>query len=208
MHVVANGVQRSAAVAPTCRAPSCPTACPSTLSSAIVTTSYPDVQTGRWQLYGLGVRCRPTYGRQGEGGEEYATRSSSSAVSTSPKGWRAARSCGPPGRQDGNASRAWRAGPITPRWWCRPRGGGVDHPRRLELHAGRPGPRARHRLDHLPPAPRVGGGRGPRDRFDEVMQAALILVAYTVGTDFKPAARAPLDTMVPGSGGRTHDPAT
>jgi nitroreductase len=32
--------------------------------------------------------------------------------------------------------------------------------------------------------------------FDEVMQAALIPVAYTVGTDFKPAARAPLDTMV------------
>ena len=32
--------------------------------------------------------------------------------------------------------------------------------------------------------------------FDEVMQAALIPVAYTVGTDFLPAARAPLDTMV------------
>ena len=32
--------------------------------------------------------------------------------------------------------------------------------------------------------------------FDEVMQAALIPVAYTVGTDFRPAARAPLDTMV------------
>jgi nitroreductase len=32
--------------------------------------------------------------------------------------------------------------------------------------------------------------------FDEVMQAALIPVAYTLGTDFKPAARHPLDTMV------------
>jgi nitroreductase len=32
--------------------------------------------------------------------------------------------------------------------------------------------------------------------FDEVMQAALIPVAYTVGTDFRPAARHPLDTMV------------
>jgi nitroreductase len=32
--------------------------------------------------------------------------------------------------------------------------------------------------------------------FGEVMQAALIPVAYTVGTDFRPAARAPLDTMV------------
>jgi nitroreductase len=31
--------------------------------------------------------------------------------------------------------------------------------------------------------------------FEEVMQAALIPVAYTVGTDFKPAARHPLDTM-------------
>ena len=32
--------------------------------------------------------------------------------------------------------------------------------------------------------------------FDAVMQAALIPVAYTVGTDFKPAARHPLETMV------------
>jgi nitroreductase len=32
--------------------------------------------------------------------------------------------------------------------------------------------------------------------FDQVMQAALIPVAYTVGTGFKPAARAPLATMV------------
>jgi nitroreductase len=32
--------------------------------------------------------------------------------------------------------------------------------------------------------------------FDEVMQAALIPVAYSVGTGFRPAARHPLDTMV------------
>jgi nitroreductase len=32
--------------------------------------------------------------------------------------------------------------------------------------------------------------------YDKVMQAALIPVAYTIGTDFKPAARSPLDTMV------------
>jgi Nitroreductase family len=32
--------------------------------------------------------------------------------------------------------------------------------------------------------------------FDQVMQAALIPVAYTLGTDFRPAARHPLDTMV------------
>ncbi|HZD72895.1 MAG TPA: nitroreductase family protein [Actinomycetota bacterium] len=32
--------------------------------------------------------------------------------------------------------------------------------------------------------------------YDKVMQAALLPVAYTIGTDFKPAARKPLDTMV------------
>lgn len=32
--------------------------------------------------------------------------------------------------------------------------------------------------------------------YDDVMQAALIPVAYTLGTDFKPAVRSPLDTMV------------
>jgi nitroreductase len=32
--------------------------------------------------------------------------------------------------------------------------------------------------------------------YDEVMQAALIPVAYTIGTEFKPAKRAPLETMV------------
>ena len=32
--------------------------------------------------------------------------------------------------------------------------------------------------------------------YDEVMQAALIPVAYTIGTDFKPGARKPLDSMV------------
>ncbi|MGE5688991.1 MAG: nitroreductase family protein [Pseudomonadota bacterium] len=32
--------------------------------------------------------------------------------------------------------------------------------------------------------------------YDEVMQAALIPVAYTLGTDFKPGRRAPLETIV------------
>lgn len=32
--------------------------------------------------------------------------------------------------------------------------------------------------------------------YDEVMQAALIPVAYTIGTEFKPAVRAPLDSLV------------
>jgi nitroreductase len=43
--------------------------------------------------------------------------------------------------------------------------------------------------------------------FDEVMQAALIPVAYTVGSDFRATARAPLDTMAHGTGGRAQDPA-
>jgi nitroreductase len=32
--------------------------------------------------------------------------------------------------------------------------------------------------------------------YDDVMQAALIPTAYTIGTDFKPGRRAPLETMV------------
>jgi nitroreductase len=32
--------------------------------------------------------------------------------------------------------------------------------------------------------------------YDDVMQAALIPVAYTIGTDFKPGVRAPLDSFV------------
>jgi nitroreductase len=32
--------------------------------------------------------------------------------------------------------------------------------------------------------------------YDEIMQAALIPTAYTIGTDFRPAPRKPLDTMV------------
>ena len=32
--------------------------------------------------------------------------------------------------------------------------------------------------------------------YDEVMQVALIPVEYTIGTDFKPGKRKPLDTML------------
>jgi hypothetical protein len=32
--------------------------------------------------------------------------------------------------------------------------------------------------------------------YDQYTQAALIPVAYTIGTDFKPGPRAPLDSMV------------
>ena len=39
--------------------------------------------------------------------------------------------------------------------------------------------------------------------YEEVMQAALIPVAYTVGTEFKPAVRAPLASLVHGTAGST-----
>ena len=58
------------------------------------------------------------------------------------------------------------------------------------------GARARERVDHLQPAPRAEAGELLGIPFDEVMHAALILVAYTGGTDFRPAARGSLDTMV------------
>ncbi len=32
--------------------------------------------------------------------------------------------------------------------------------------------------------------------YEQVTQAALILVAYTLGTDFKPAARKPLESVL------------
>jgi hypothetical protein len=32
--------------------------------------------------------------------------------------------------------------------------------------------------------------------YDEVKQVALIPVAYTIGTDFKPGRRKPLDSMI------------
>ena len=32
--------------------------------------------------------------------------------------------------------------------------------------------------------------------YDDVMQAALIPVAYSIGTDFKPGRRAPLESIV------------
>jgi nitroreductase len=32
--------------------------------------------------------------------------------------------------------------------------------------------------------------------YDKITQAALIPVAYTIGTDFKPASREPLDTVL------------
>ena len=32
--------------------------------------------------------------------------------------------------------------------------------------------------------------------YEEIMQTALVPVAYTIGTDFKPARRKPLETMV------------
>ena len=81
-----------------------------------------------------------------------------------------------------------RPGPV----WCRRRGV-VDHPA-VGSSCWRPGSLARKRGTlHLRHSVRRPSSGIP---FDEVMQAALIPVAYTIGTDFRPAARSPLDTMV------------
>jgi hypothetical protein len=55
--------------------------------------------------------------------------------------------------------------------------------------------RARDRVDHLPSAHKREAAEVLGIPFASVMQA-LIPVPYSVGTDFRPAARAPLDTMV------------
>jgi hypothetical protein len=66
---------------------------------------------------------------------------------------------------------------------------GVDHPGRLELHAG---PRACG-LGSVWTTFHLRQEREAAELlvipFDEVMQAALIPVAYRVGIDFQPAAR-------------------
>jgi hypothetical protein len=114
-----------------------PNCVPLDLPSAIVTTSYPHVQTGQGNItaseFAADLRWSP-----GEGGDDYVTRSSSCAVSTT-EGLcelldRAVRRVG------GMVTPAVRGGPepTAPRWWCRRRDG-VDHLRRLEPHAGRPG---------------------------------------------------------------------
>ena len=90
------------------------------------------------------------------------------------------------GRSEGEAERR-----SARRCW------GVDPPGGVELHA-----RARARagsarswttfhLLHEREAAEILG-----IPYDEVMQVALIPVAYTIGTDFKPGTRKPLDSMV------------
>ena len=75
--------------------------------------------------------------------------------------------------------------------------GGFGHPGGVELHARRPQPWHRHRLDDRAPRARR------RDRRTSsafptptVSQVALIPFGYTVGTDFKPAKREPLDRVL------------
>jgi hypothetical protein len=87
-------------------------------------------------------------------------------------------------------SSLWRAAPTTLWWWwwwCRPGGGGRSSPR-LELHAGRParglsGVWTTFHLRHECEAKLLG------IPFDTVMQAALLPVVYSVGIDFRSAAR-------------------
>ena len=75
------------------------------------------------------------------------------------------------------------------------RGLGFGHPGVLELHAGRPGTRARHRLDHLPPQLRAGDGRATRHPLRHSRAGRPHPVAYTLGTDFKPGPRADADAF-------------
>ena len=73
---------------------------------------------------------------------------------------------------------------------------GIDRPRGVELHAGRPRPglgsvwTTIHLADEREAAEVLG------IPYDEVTQAALIPVAHTKGTDFKPGRRIPLDEVV------------
>ena len=83
-----------------------------------------------------------------------------------------------------------------PRWWRRRHGGGRSSPLPGALcwPPGRAGSAVSgppFYLRHEHEAAEILG-----IPFETVMQAALIPVAYSVGTDFKPAARHPLDTMV------------
>ena len=88
------------------------------------------------------------------------------------------------GRTDGKpaASQASTWGSIVPATWsfmlaCRARGLGTSW---TTFH-----------LQHEREAAELLG-----IPYDAVMQAALVPVAYTLGTDFKPGRRAPLETMV------------
>ena len=74
---------------------------------------------------------------------------------------------------------------------------GLDPARRVELHARRCARAA------SAPCGRRCTSRSEREAaellgipYDDVIQAGLFPVAYTIGTDFKPAVRAPLETMV------------
>ncbi len=73
---------------------------------------------------------------------------------------------------------------------------GIDPSRRLELHARRSRPRIGHLLDDIAPPARARGRGLLGIPYDDVMQAALIPVAHTIGEEFRPGPRKPLDTIV------------
>ena len=75
------------------------------------------------------------------------------------------------------------------------RAAGHDRAGRLELHAGGRARERWARLDHIHLYYEREAAEILGIPYDEVMQAALTPVAYTVGTEFKPAKRKPLETM-------------
>ena len=75
---------------------------------------------------------------------------------------------------------------------------GVGDPGRLVVHARRPG--AGHSARCGPPSISATSRRAAEllgIPYDEVMQLALIPFAHTVGTDFRPARREPLELVTP-----------
>ena len=73
----------------------------------------------------------------------------------------------------------------------------LDHPGRLVVHARRALARARQRAGRRSISCRSSEAAEILGiPYAEVTQVALIPVAYTIGTDFKPGTRKPLDSMV------------
>ena len=103
-----------------------------------------------------------------------------------------------PDRHAGTGSRACDPMPGQPHRQLqhahRGVGVGVDHPGRLELSACAAIPRSRIGVDDNAFG-QGAGGRRTAGNPETVTQAALFPVAYTIGTDFRPAARPPAETV-------------